>query len=334
MLHLCLLATDIIGGVLQVHGDDEVPPAIGVGLGENTGVHVDQQAGHDQAGRVQGLVEIGLHLDELILLGTASDVLVLLALQFNGGLEADLAATGLIVMANEDTGAGRQRVQALNRIVQVTSGASWEIATSSAEVLSEDGVSGEDGIAENVTEAVGSMAMSWEAPEHQSAGVNFLVLLEQAIELGSITLEVGKVEKAGEGLLHEDDLVADSIRYIVLGLEELGTGDVVGVGVGVDHHSQVEVVLVDELGYFLAVGYAHLPGQGVQIHDGIDDDGVLGLIVVDDKDAGEGVLVEEGLHGGVLARHGWLSVARLTTTKRVEDRGGRRRKSEFCLRKE
>jgi hypothetical protein len=130
--------------------------------------------------------------------------------------------------------------------------------------------------------------------------VDGLVVLEERVKLAAVGGEVlGEVKDGLEGLLDDLDALADGdLGGGVALLDVLRAGEVVGVGVGLEDVVEVEVLVVEEGDDGVGGLAPELGAGGLVVHDGVDDDGVSGLGVIDDVGEGEGAGVVEGLDVG------------------------------------
>lgn len=81
----------------------------------------------------------------------------------------------------------------------------------------------------------------------QRADLIAVAILEQAVELAAVALELGAfVEDLAEGVLDDGDVLADADLAAELALYVGRSGKVVGMDMGLDQPFEIEAVLFDE----------------------------------------------------------------------------------------
>jgi hypothetical protein len=184
--------------------------------------------------------------------------------------------------------------------MEVLGAASREVTAAGAGVFDEEGIPGEEGVPNLEGDTGGRVARRVDDLDAQRAGVEGLAVLQEAVELAPVRLEVrAQVEQALEGLLHHADVLADGHRGLEAALEPLRAGEVVGVGVRLQHHVQPQLMLLQEGRHLLQGLGGRLRGERVVVQDRVDEKRIPGGLIKDDVGEGVRLRVEEGLdsHG-------------------------------------
>ena len=104
-----------------------------------------------------------------------------------------------------------------------------------------------------------------------------LAILEQAIEVAAVGLQIGGVEHRPEDALHLLDVLADADLGAGLGLDVGRAGQVVGVGVGLERPVDRQSGLPRGREHGLDRAEIDLAGFGVIVQHRVDHGGALGL---------------------------------------------------------
>jgi hypothetical protein len=255
---------------------------------------------------VEGGVAAAAKVDELLLVAALGDVNVVAPGIADGGLIGEGAAAGLIVVADEDAGLVVQGEETLvDRAVQGARVAAREVAAAGAVVGHEQGVAGEQGVADQVAEAGGGVPGGRDRGDGEAAGVQLLVGGDQAVELAAVAADlVAEPEHALEDALDIDDTGADrDQRPREFVAQQLRAGEVVGVGVGLEDVMQPQLSGAHEGDHGRERLGEHLRADRLIVEDRVDHHRVAGRRVIDDVGEAGGARVEEclDLHGGLSA---------------------------------
>jgi len=123
---------------------------------------------------------------------------------------------------------------------------------------------------------------------------------KKPVKLVAVCREVvGESEDGFEDLLDDGDAFANSDERVGVGLlEELGGGEVVCVGVGLENVMKGEVVVFDKGEDFTSGLGPDVGGGGVVVEDRVDDDRVEGAGIVNNVGEGVGTGIKERVDGG------------------------------------
>ena len=141
-----------------------------------------------------------------------------------------------------------------------------------------------------------------------------VAILEQRVELRSVTLELGPlVEDLPEGLLHDGNLLTDADLSAQLGLDIGCRGQVISVDMGLDQPFQTPAPRLDEGDDLVGMVIGDPARRIVDIHDGIDHRaGVRAGVAQDIADrVGGGIekAVNFGMNGRLCSGHGSFPLA-------------------------
>ena len=216
----------------QIDRDLQIRHAVRLRRGQLPVPQVHLQARDDQPRHPQLAVPLAPPLRKLLPRRVRGQLLVRRLLLPDRRLEQQFPPARLVIVPHEDAGVVRQLVvQALHRRVQVGAAPAGEVAAGRAEIGHEDGISGKDGVAQDVADARGGVPggvndLPLDLPELEG-----VVVVEQDVGLRSVRFEVrfGVVENPAEDLLDLRDVGPDaSFGGRVLFFEVLGPGEVIG----------------------------------------------------------------------------------------------------------
>ena len=153
---------------------------------------------------------------------------------------------GAVVVAHEEPHRVGQRQHPLDRVVERARIAAGEVGAGRAAVGHEQRVADEGRVADHVRHAGGRVAGRVQRVRRHGADRVAVAVLEQAVELRAVALELGAlVEDLAEGLLHDGDPGADADLAAEL-LLDVGRGrQVVGVDMGLDQPLEPQAALAD-----------------------------------------------------------------------------------------
>ncbi|KAL7534652.1 hypothetical protein ACHAWF_004907 [Thalassiosira exigua] len=334
-------------------------------------VHLQRR--DDQLRHPELAISVAPPLREFVSARLVFQLLVLPLLLPDGRLKQQLPPSRLVVVSHVHPRLVRKLVvQTSHGRVQVRAAPAREVAPGRAEVGHEDGVPGEDGVAEDVADAGGGVAGGVEDAAFYFAQSECVPVFKQEVELAPVGREVvfGAVEDLAEGLLDFGHVRADAgSGGGVFLLQVFGAGQVIGFrffagatiddalgdertredGGGKSNRSQptvdvafqdvphVEPVGVAVVRDRLAVDVRRPAGGGVVIEDGVEDQSPLRGRVRDDVGHRGSALVEEAADVGFGRGHvGDGSTVREEGrrggTERIARSRGRRRRRRRCAR--
>ncbi|MNE70426.1 hypothetical protein D3C80_1662170 [compost metagenome] len=150
-------------------------------------------------------------------------------------------------MAQEDARGPGQGQKPLNRAIQRPRVAAGKVAARRAVVRHEQGVAGEDSVADHIGQAGRGVARDVQGGRLQPADGEAVSVVEQLVELAAVAAELGPfIEDFAEGVLDLDDVAADG-QATAQALLQIGRGgQVVGVGVSLQQPMDLQVLGLDK----------------------------------------------------------------------------------------
>ena len=177
-----------------------------------------------------------------------------------------------------------------------------KIAASRAEVLDEERVAGEHGVADAVRGARRRVPRRSDDADVERAGAELVAVTDEVVELAAVGCQ-RRAECVGplEDVLDLGDPRADDELRPACDAKVVGAGDVIGVHVRLEDVVDAEAVLRGEGVDLRERSRGRFSGDGVEVEDRIDDDRVAAGLVEDDVGERGRRRVEE-----LLNLHAWL----------------------------
>ena len=185
-------------------------------------------------------------------------------------------AARLVVVSDEDARGVGERVEAIvHRVVEVARAAPREVTSSGPGVLDEERVADEDCVLDRERDARGRVTRRPDDPDAKASCFERLAVPQETIELTPVQPKLrAEVEDPLEGVLHLRDPRSDGDACVELTPQELGGGEVVGVGMRLEDVVRSQPLLLHEGDDLLRRADRCLGRKGIEVEHRIDDHGI------------------------------------------------------------
>jgi hypothetical protein len=267
--------------------------------------NVDLNRRQDQVGHCQHCVSGLTLLDKLSLRHAILSVDVVRSLSGHGAHGLTGPSHRWVVVAHVHTCIDRQCQESLRGSVQLMGITPREVTARGTNVGREQRIPHEYRIANQVSHVSGRVTRHMQGRRRQGAKGEGLAVIEQVIELGSISGELrSQVKQRLENLLDAINHAPDCDTSSDLRLEVRRIREVICVGVGLKDPVDGELLRTNESDHVVCRRVRRAPAAWVEIENRVDDGTVPSLVIEHDMGEGAGGLVQKGLNQRWLDVHG------------------------------